>query len=89
MIVVTHPYCSPDPAGPQYEQYCYQSLMKHKPFHQMSELLAGKDNYAEAYSIFLLCGNVPPSLTDDIYRLQQHTQEQCAKDHHIEVCYSV
>ena len=38
VIVVIRPYYSPDPAGPQYEQYCRQSLIKHKSFCQISEL---------------------------------------------------
>ena len=29
VIVVIRPYCPPDPAGPQYEQYCSQSLIKY------------------------------------------------------------
>ena len=32
VIVIARPYCSPDPSGPNYEQYCCQSLMQHKPF---------------------------------------------------------
>ena len=27
VVVIARPYCSPDPAGPKYEQYCHQSLM--------------------------------------------------------------
>lgn len=41
VIVVVRPYCSPDPAGPNYEQYCRQSLMQHRSFRQISELLTG------------------------------------------------
>ena len=26
------PHCSPDTSGPQYEQYCQQKLMVHRPF---------------------------------------------------------
>lgn len=72
VIVVIRPYCPPDPAGPQYEQNCRQSLIKHKPFRQISELLAKKDTYTKAYSIYLQSENVPSSLADDIYRLQQN-----------------
>lgn len=53
VIVTTRPYISPDPAGPKYEQYCQQSLMKHKSFRQVSDLLAGHDTYTEAYAEFL------------------------------------
>ena len=30
VVVIPRPYCSPDPTGPKYEQYCRQSLMLHK-----------------------------------------------------------
>ena len=43
VIVVICPYYPSDPASPQYEQYCQISLTKHKAFHQINELLAGKD----------------------------------------------
>ena len=42
----------------------------------MSELLAGCETYAEAYVTFLQSGSVPPSLEDDILRLQQEANEQ-------------
>ena len=32
VVVIPHPYSSPDPTSPKYEQYCRQSLMQHKPF---------------------------------------------------------
>ncbi len=38
VVVITRPYYPPDPAGPKYEQYCQQSLMKHKSFRQVSDL---------------------------------------------------
>lgn len=47
VIVTTRPYISPDPAVPKYEQYCQQSLMKHKSFRQVSDLLAGHDMYTD------------------------------------------
>ena len=71
VVVIACPYCSPDPAGPKYEQYCRQSLMQHKPFCQLSELLAQHETYAEAYTEFLQTGNIPPTLQEDIFRLQQ------------------
>lgn len=49
----TRPYCSPDPLDPKYEQYFRQSLMQHKCFRHMSDLLGDKDSYAEAYTAFL------------------------------------
>jgi len=67
VMVIVRPYCSPDPAGPKYKQYCRQSLMQHKAFHQFSELLAGYDTYAE----FLQTGNIPPTPEEDIFSLQQ------------------
>ena len=67
VIVVMCPYYPPDPAGPQYEEYCRLSIIKHKPFHRLSELLAGRDTYAEAYRIYLQSENIPSSLADDIY----------------------
>ena len=32
---VARPYCSPDPAGLHYEQYCRQKLMWYQPFRQL------------------------------------------------------
>ena len=29
-VTIPRPYCSPDPSGPKYEQYCRQKLMQHK-----------------------------------------------------------
>ena len=71
VVVIARPYCSPDPTGPKYEQYCDQSLMQHKPFRQVNELLAAHETYAEAYTEFLRSGNIPPSLEEDIFRRQQ------------------
>ena len=87
VIVIARPYCSPDPDGSNYEQYCRQSLMQHKCFRQMSELLAGCETYAEAYTSFLQSGNVPASLADDIFRLQQHEHQQ-SEDAQSEVCHT-
>ena len=85
VIVITRPYCSPDPAGPNCEQYCRQSLMQHKAFRHMTELLAESKTYAEAYAIFLQSVDVPLSLEDDIFRLHQQTQEQ---DYDTEASYN-
>ena len=94
VIIITRPYCPPDPAGPKYEQYCQQSLMKYKSFRQVTDLLAGHETYKEAYAEFLQAGNVPPSLEEDIFHLQQHhlqentdADEVCVR-HILLVCYS-
>ncbi len=75
-IVSIRPYCSPDPDGPKYEQYCKQKLMLHVPFHHVDQLKGTCDTFSEAYAIFLESGNVPPSLEDDIRRLNEHQLEQ-------------
>ena len=75
IVVIPRPYVSSDPAGDKYEQYCRQSLMQHKPFRQMDDLLSGYDTYIDAYAAFLQSGQIPPSLEDDMYRLLQHLQE--------------
>ena len=49
--------------------------MKHKSFRQVTDLLAGHKTYAQAYAEFLQTWDIPPSLEEDIIRLQQH-QEQ-------------
>ena len=55
MIVNVRPYCSPDPNGPKYEQYCQQKLILDVPFHQ----LKGEcDKFSEAYFIFLQSANI-------------------------------
>ena len=71
IVVIPRPYVSPDPAGDKYEQYCRQSLMQHKPFCHMDDLLSGYDTYIDAYAAFLQSGQIPPSLEDDMYRLLQ------------------
>ena len=38
---------------------------------QVSELLAGHETYTEAYAEFLQAENIPSSLEEDIFRLQQ------------------
>ena len=37
-IVSVRPYCSPDPDGPKYEQYCQQRSMLHVPFRHANQL---------------------------------------------------
>ena len=67
VVVITRPYCSPDPAEPKYEQYCQQSLMKHKSFQQVTDLLAGYETYAHAYAEFLQTGDIRPTLPQGRY----------------------
>ena len=75
IIVIPRPYCSPDPAGPNYEQYCRHSLMQHKCFRLMDDLLDGSETFVDAYAAFLQSGHIPPCLEDDVYRLLQHTSQ--------------
>jgi len=71
-IVGVRPYCSPDPNGHKYEQYCQQKLMLYVHFRSINQL---KVTFAEAYSVFLSSTNVPQSLEDDIRRLAEHQFE--------------
>ena len=75
VVVIVHPYCSTDPEGPKYEQYCRQKLMIHQPFRQVDDLLGACEKHSSAYRQFLRCGKVPPSLADDIYRLELEERE--------------
>ena len=70
IIVIPRPYISPDPAGEKYEQYCRQSLMQHKPFHRMEDLLSGHTTYIDAYAAFLQSGHIPSCLEDMFHLLQ-------------------
>lgn len=74
VIAIVRPYCSPDPNGLRYEQYCQQKLKLHKPFHAIEELQGDCISYAAAYAIFLQSGSIPPSLEDAIHRLEQQNQ---------------
>ena len=78
VVVISRPYCSPDPSGPKYEQYCRQQLMMHQPVRQLKELLGTCDNHATAYSIFLQSVISPQSFADDI-----HQQEVMERENHI------
>ena len=75
VVVISRPYCSPDPSGPKYEQYCRQQLMMHQPFRQLKELLGTCDNHATAYSIFLQSVISPQSFADDIHQLEVMERE--------------
>ena len=80
VVVIVRPYCSPDPESPKYEQYCRQKLMIHQPFYQVDELLGACDKHSSAYHQFLRCGKVPPSLADDIHRLELEERESHSND---------
>ena len=76
VVVRVRPHCSPNTSGLQYEQYCQQKLMLHRPFREYQQLKAGYDTYAEAFAGYLQSGSIPPSLEDDLYRLQQQQEQQ-------------
>ena len=75
VVVIVRPFLSPDPDGSSYEQYCKQKLMLHKPFHVENNLLENHLTFTEAYASFLSTGNVPPSLADDVDRLEHQVSE--------------
>ena len=79
-IVSVRPYCTPDPRGPKYEQYCQQKLMLYVPFRLVDTLKGTCESFAEAYAIFLQADNVPQSLEEDIRRLREQQEEDNDKD---------
>ena len=84
VVVIPRPYVSPDPEGPKYEQYCKQKLMMHLPFRQLEDLLGECDTYAAAYTLYLLSGNAPPSLADDIHCLKTVERERRQRSTNVE-----
>ena len=48
--------------------------MLYNHFHQQEEFLGEADIYVAAYAIFLQPDDSPPSLEDDIHRLEQQNQ---------------
>ena len=76
VVVIVRPFLSPEPDGPKYEQYCKQKLMLHKPFRLENDLLENHLTFTEAFASFLSTGNVPPSLADDVDRLEHQVSEQ-------------
>ena len=80
VVVVVRPYISPEPNGPQYEQYCKQKLMLHKPFRQDHELMDTQDTFAKAYEVYLMSENVPQSIQDDVQRLLDHNTQDDTND---------
>ena len=85
IVVIPLPYVSSDPAGEKYEQYCRQSLMQHKSFRLLDNLLSGYDNYIDAYAAFLQSGQIPSCLEDDLYRLLQSNEED-SEDSQVSMC---
>ena len=69
VVVIVKPHLSPDTNGPQYEQYCKQQLMLHKPFRQISTLITGFDTFIEAYTAYARSTEMPSSLNNDIQQL--------------------
>ena len=63
-----------------------QSLMQHKCFHHMGDLLAGCESYVQAYAAFLQSGRLLSCLEDDVYRLQQHIPKDTEESRNTEVC---
>ncbi len=70
VVVIVRPHYPPDPDGPHFEKYCRQKLMLHKPFRNEQQLLTGVTSYTAAYTEYLQSVNVPPSLQDDVHRLE-------------------
>ena len=80
VVVIPRPYVSPDPNGPNYDQYCRQKLMLHQPFRQLEDLLGDCDTYETAYICYLESGSAPPSLADDIHRHEAAQRERTEPD---------
>ena len=80
VIIIIRPYYPPDPDGPYYEQYCHQRLMLHVAFRQISDMLGENDTYAAAYAQILQSTNLPPSLEEDVRRLEQIESQSLSED---------
>ena len=80
VVVNVRPYYSPDPNGPNYEQYCRQRLMLHISFRHMSDLLGENDTYAVAYHQMLQSANLPLSLEEDVRTLEQFEAQLLTQD---------
>ena len=79
VLVIPRPYCSPDPDGPQYEQYCRQNML-YQPFRQLEDLLAGYQSHEDAYAAFLKSEKASVSLANDIQQLEMAQKEKCVND---------
>ena len=84
VVVIVRPHFSPDPAGPNYDNYCRQKLMLHRPYRVEQQLLDGHDTFTEAYACYLQTGSIPPCLEDDIHRLEQQSQHSDEVNDHDE-----
>ena len=51
---------------------CLQALMKQRSFRDVIKLLDGHQTYVEAYASFYQTTNVPSSLGNDIFNLQNN-----------------
>lgn len=69
VVVIVRPHLSLDPGSRDYEQYCKQKLMLHRPFRDEQQLLDIFSIFAESYTNYLQTGNIPTCLQDDIHRL--------------------
>jgi len=78
--VTVRPYYSPNPDGPNYEQYYRQRLMLRITFRHMSDLLGENESYAAAYRQMLQSANLPPSLEEDVHRLEQFELQLSTED---------
>ena len=77
VVVIVRPFISTDPDGPKYEHYCKQKLILHRK--QSSRKLSYFHRGFCQFSFFLFqfsTGNFPPSLTDDVDRLEHQVNEQ-------------
>ena len=64
-IVIVRPHYTAHPDHPQYEDYCRQRLLLHRPFRSTDEVLSQFTSYSEAYVQYLAIGEIHPSLEED------------------------
>ncbi len=75
VVVIVRPCISPDPQGPNYEQYCRQKRMLYQPFRKIEQLLSTCYTHADAYLTYLRSNTFPATLADDILRLEAAERE--------------
>ena len=89
IVVIPHPYCSLEPTGPNYEQYCHP----HKYFRSMDDLLG------DANATFLLFHLAWRMTSIDCYNNQKvpviqrcvlvvHTTTLCMYEYRLLICRS-
>jgi len=71
VVVTVRPYYSPNPDGHNYEQPKVNARLLHITFRHMSDLLGEIESYAAAYRHMFQSANLPPSLEEDVHRLEQ------------------